>query len=806
MAIDPICGMTVDERTGLSTNRDGETFYFCSRSCRDKFVARSKPPAELPDCCQTESAPKQVVTLGASAPAERRSAASAGKTAPATAGTIYTCPMHPEVQKSEPGDCPICGMPLEPLIAPAADTAEVDDSMALGRRFWVSVALFVPLLLLDHLPMLGVPLDRWIGHATSNWLQLLLATPAIWWAGWPLLVKGWRSIVAWNLNMFTLIALGIWAAYFYSLVAVLFPDWIPDAFKHHGEVAVYFEAGVGITVFVLLGQWMERRAHHRTGAAIRALLSLAPPTATVLRNGQEIELPVDQIVAGDVIRVRPGDKIPVDGTITEGTSTIDEAMLTGEPIPEQKGQGDTVIAGTVNQTGAFKMRADKVGSDTMLAQIIELVATAQRSRAPIQGLADRVAAYFVPLVVAISIGTFIVWAIFGPPGSQLAYALVNAIAVLIIACPCALGLATPMSIMVGVGRGAQEGVLVKDAAAVEVLERVNTVVVDKTGTLTEGRPKLVAILPLPPGEGRGEGISEDELLRLAASVEQSSEHPLAHAIVDAAKERNLQLVEPTDFESITGGGVAATVDGRRVVIGNEKLVKERGTTQRVPGEERDDESRSSFLAARSSAGQTVMFIAIDGRVAGLIAVADPIKATTPDAVRTLHAMGLKILMLTGDNEHTARAVAKQLGIDDFMASVSPQQKHDRIRALRSEGRIVAMAGDGINDAPALAAADVGIAMGTGSDIAIQSADVTLVKGDLRGIVRALKLSRATMRNIRQNLFWAFFYNVAGIPIAAGVLYPWLGILLSPMFAAAAMAFSDVTLIVNALRLRRVKLE
>jgi Cu+-exporting ATPase len=643
--------------------------------------------------------------------------------------------------------------------------------------------------------MLGVPLERWISATTSNWLQLALATPAIWWAGWPLLSRGWRSIVSSNLNMFTLIALGIWAAYFYSLVAILAPQWIPDAFKHHGEATVYFEAGVGITVFVLLGQWMERRAHRRTGAAIRELLSLAPPTARVLRDGQEREVPVEDVRAGEVLRVRPGDRIPVDGTIKDGASTVDESMLTGEPVPVEKVAGDKVIAGTVNQTGAFKMRADKVGRDTVLAQIVDLVATAQRSRAPIQGLADRVAAVFVPIVVAIAVLTFVAWAIWGPPETRLAYALVNAIAVLIIACPCALGLATPMSIMVGVGRGAQEGILIKEAAAVENLERVDTVVVDKTGTLTAGRPAVVGI------EVVGK-LDEREMLQLAASVEQNSEHPLGQAIVAAAKERRLPLWPASDFQSVTGAGVEGVVAGRKVVVGNERLFQLREVKGETSGQAAP---RDWLLKARASQGQTVMFVAVNGQFVGLLAVADPIKPSTPEAIAALHKLGLRVTMLTGDNEATARVVAGELGIDEVEAGVSPQNKHNRIAALRQTGRRVAMAGDGINDAPALAAANVGIAMGTGSDIAIESADVALVKGDLRGIVRALRLGRLTMRNIRQNLFWAFFYNILGIPIAAGVLYPWTGLLLNPMIAAAAMAFSDVTLILNALRLRRVKL-
>jgi len=758
MAIDPICGMTVDERTAtLKAERDGETFYFCSGHCRKKFLAQ---PKQQP-----------------------------AKSVAADTAAIYTCPMHPEVEQRGPGSCPKCGMALEPKSATGEeeDDGELTD---MTRRLWVATALGLPVFLLAMLPMMGVPVDHWLGMAASRWLQFALATPVVLWAGWPIMVRGWRSVVSWNLNMFTLIALGVVAAYLYSVVAVLVPGAIPDAFKHHGEVEVYFEAAAVIVALVLLGQVLELRARRRTGSAIRELLSLAPPTARVLRDGQEAEIAVEEVQAGDVLRVRPGDKIPVDGEIVDGTSTVDESMLTGEPTPTQKRPGDNVIGGTVNQTGAFKMRAEKVGRETVLAQIVDMVAAAQRSRAPIQRVADSVAGWFVPIVVAVAILTFIAWAVWGPDEGRLAYALVNAVAVLIVACPCALGLATPMSIMVGVGRGAKEGVLVKDAEALETLESVDTVVVDKTGTLTAGRPTLVGV------ETTGD-VDANELVRLAASVEQNSEHPLGRAIVEAARTRNLELADAVDFQSVTGSGVRARVDGRQVLVGNQRLLTERGV-------ERAGRSSAPIggedAPARSNPLSTI-FVAVDGQFAGTLSVADPIKTSTPEAVRALHELGLKFVMLTGDNEQTARAVAGELGIDDFAAGVSPQDKHDRVKQLRDAGRRVAMAGDGINDAPALAAADVGIAMGTGTDVAIQSAGVTLVKGDLRGIVRAIRLSRQVMHNIRQNLFFAFVYNALGVPIAAGALYPFFGLLLSPMIAAAAMSASSVSVIANALRLR-----
>jgi len=771
MAIDPICGMTVDEKTGLSAERDGKTFYFCSRHCRQKFFA---PPRDEP----------MVVTLSGSPPAGQS----------AVEDAIYTCPMHPEIEQRGPGTCPKCGMALEPKIV-SADAPEDDGELRdMTRRFWVATALGVPVLLMAMLPMVGVPVDLGIGHQVYLWLQLLLATPVVLWAGWPLLVRGVRSFATLNLNMFALIALGVGAAYVYSVVAVLWPSLIPEAFKHEGNAEVYFEAAAVITALVLLGQVLELRARRRTGTAIRELLSLTPPAARVVRGGEDHEVPVDQVQVGDVLRVRPGEKIPVDGAITEGASTVDESMLTGEPMPVEKRVGDLVIAGTVNQTGAFLMTAKEVGSDTVLAHIVEMVASAQRSRAPIQRVADAVAAWFVPLVIVSAVLTFIAWTIWGPAEARLAYAFVCAVAVLIIACPCALGFATPMSIMVGVGRGAREGVLVKDAAALEELEKIDTLVVDKTGTLTEGRPRVVGVdcIGRESEPADRQKTTESELIRLAASVELQSEHPLARAVVAAAKERQLTLAAANGFQSVTGGGVSASVEDHTVLIGSEKLLKEHSV------DTIDFEPNERLVGAAST-----LFVAIDGHLAGVITVADSIKTTTPQAIRALHALGLRIVMLTGDNEHTAQEVAEQLGIDEFEAGVTPKRKHDYVVAERAKGRRVAMAGDGINDAPALAAANVGIAMGTGTDVAIESADVTLVKGDLGGIVRAVRLSRDVMRNIRQNLFFAFVYNALGVPIAAGLLYPLMGLLLNPMIAAAAMSASSVSVIGNALRLRRI---
>lgn len=804
MAIDPICGMTVDETTSRQAARDGRTYYFCSEHCRQKFLAnepnahhahehRSDTPvakSAKPDEYTCPMHPEVRSDRPGSCPKCGMALERITSTV-AAPKVIYTCPMHPEIEQDHPGSCPKCGMALEPKSVQPTGAEDDSELRDMTRRFCVAVVLSTPVLLLAMLPMVGIPLDRWLGPTSHLWLQLVLSTPVVLWAGWPFFVRGWRSIVTWNLNMFTLIAIGTGAAYFYSLAVALFPHWIPASFQHHGRVEVYFEAAAVIITLVLLGQVLELRARRRTSSAIRDLLSLAPPTARIVRNGTEQEVALTEVSSGDVLRVRPGEKIPVDGKVSEGRSTVDEAMITGEPLPIEKSIGDDVIGGTVNQTGSFLMTAEHVGAETVLARIVDMVADAQRSRAPIQKVADTVAGYFVPAVVLVAVITFLVWAIAAPEQPALAWALVNAVAVLIIACPCALGLATPMSIMVGVGRGAKEGILIKDAEVLETLEKVDTVVVDKTGTLTEGKPQLTECLPAP-------SFTEEALLRFAASVEQTSEHPLAAAVVQAARARGIDLSSATDFDSITGGGVHGTVDGKEVLIGKQSLLVDRG----VAGTNALDDQADKLQRE----GRTVMFVAVDRKFAGLLAVSDPIKLSTSEAVNLLHRMGLRIIMLTGDNEKTAKTVADKLGIDEFEAGVRPEQKHERIKALRAQGRKVAMAGDGINDAPALAEADVGIAMGTGTDIAIQAAGVTLVKGDLRGIAKAVKLSRATMRNIRQNLFFALIYNALGVPIAAGVLYPISPhLLLNPMVAAAAMSLSSVSVIGNALRLRTMRL-
>lgn len=808
MAIDPICGMTVDEATARSGVRDGKSFYFCSENCRQKFLGsqtQEKPhtphdpeghdqkpatnqqasgkytcpmhPEVLSD--KPGNCPKCGMALELARPAAQKQS------------VIYTCPMHPEIEQAGPGTCPKCGMNLEPKTT-KPDVEEDDSELrSMTLRFWVAAVLSVPLLLLSMLPMIGVPLDRWLGTTLHLWLQLLLSTPVVLWGGWPFFERGWSSVITRNLNMFTLISIGTGAAYLYSLIAVLLPALIPENFRHDGAVHVYFEAAAVIVTLVLLGQVLELRARRRTGAAIRELLSLAPPTARIVKDGQEREVSLDEVHQGDILRVRPGEKIAVDGKITDGKSTVDESMITGEPMPVEKGRDDAVIGGTVNQTGSFLMVAEKVGQDTVLSQIVNMVGDAQRSRAPIQKVADTVAGYFVPAVLVSAVITFLVWAIVQPQQPALAWAFVNSVAVLIIACPCALGLATPMSIMVGIGRGAKEGVLIKNAEVLETLEKIDTIVVDKTGTLTEGRPKLTECIPISP-------FGEEDLLRLAASVEQNSEHPLAHAIVVGAKDRKLTVPTVEEFESVTGGGVHGTVDGKKVLIGKRSMLASHNVQNFTALEGRAD--------ALQQQGCTVMYVAVDQQFAGLIAVSDPIKQSTPEAVKSLHDLGLRIIMLTGDNEKTAKTVAEKLGIDEFHAGVRPEDKHERIKKLRAEGRKVAMAGDGINDAPALAEADVGIAMGTGTDVAIESAGVTLVKGDLRGIVKAVKLSRHTMRNIRQNLFFALVYNALGVPIAAGVLYPISHhLLLNPMIAAAAMSFSSVSVVSNALRLRMMRL-
>ena len=701
---------------------------------------------------------------------------------------IYTCPMHPQIEQDHPGNCPICGMALEPKNISARgdeDNAELRD---MTRRFWIGAALSLPVFIVAMAHLVpGAPL--WVQGDVSRWGQFILSTPVVLWCGFPFFQRGWQSILNRSLNMFTLIAIGVGAAYFYSATVMLLPQIFPPSFAVHGKIGVYFEAAAIITVLVLLGQVLELRARSRTGSAIRALLGLAPNTARIIRNGEESDVPLDEVRKGDRLRIRPGDKVPVDGRVLEGKTSIDEAMITGEPMPIEKGSGDRVTAGTVNQTGSIVIEAERVGSETVLSQIVDMVAQAQRSRAPIQGLADKVASWFVPAVILAAVITFFVWWFVGPE-PRLAYGIVNAVAVLIIACPCALGLATPMSVMVGVGRGAQAGVLIKKAEAMELMERVRTLVVDKTGTLTEGKPRLTSVIA-------ADNISDEELVIAAASVEQSSEHPLATAIVNGAKERNVKVPAVTDFQSATGGGVTGQVNGRRVLVGKPQFLRSQGV-----GDLEALEAKAADLQQR---GQTAIFVAIDGRAAGILSVSDPVKESTPGAIEQLHKLGLKIIMLTGDNERTARAVASKLGIDEVEAGVEPQHKNERVRKLRDQGLVVAMAGDGINDAPALAAADVGIAMGTGTDVAMESAGITLLKGDLRGIEKAIRLSRAMMRNIRQNLFFAFIYNALGIPIAAGALYPLFGLLLSPVIAGAAMSLSSVSVIANALRLRRVSL-
>ncbi|HEX5400271.1 MAG TPA: heavy metal translocating P-type ATPase [Verrucomicrobiae bacterium] len=812
MAKDPICGMTVDEATALHAEREGKTFYFCSEHCRKKFLSQNTPaktgdaahdhahhghdhaavtpPAAAkyycPMCPGVESdkpgdCPKCGMAL------ERNPA----WVAPTAGKTIYTCPMHPEVQQDHPGDCPKCGMALEPMTAATgADDEENSELHDMTRRFWIGAALALPVFVLAMAHLIpSIDPDSWVMSDASRWIQFALSTPVVLWAGWPFFKRGWRSIVTLNLNMFTLIAIGVGAAFVFSAVAMLAPGLFPPTMLHEGKVGIYFEAAAMVTVLVLLGQVLELRARSRTGSAIKALLNLAPPTARQVADGGDHEVPLDQVKVGDWLRVVPGDKVPVDGAVVEGRSSVEESMITGEPLPVEKSVGNKVTGGTVNGTGSFVMKAERVGNDTLLGQIVKMVAEAQRSRAPIQGLADKVAAIFVPVVLAVSVITFVVWMWLGPE-PKLAHAIVNAVAVLIIACPCALGLATPMAIMVGVGRGAQLGVLVKNAEALEHLEKVTTLVVDKTGTLTEGKPKLVDVLP-------ADGFDAKEFLRLAASLEQNSEHPLAAAIVLGAKEQSLNLEAVKDFRSVTAGGVAGNVSGRAVMIGKPEFLR----NEKITGLE----SLEASAVKLQEEGKTAMFVAIDGKPAGILAVADPIKATTAEAIKELHALGLKLVMLTGDNRRTAAAVAKQLGLDAVEAEIEPAGKVAHVKKLRTEGKHVAMAGDGINDAPALSEAEVGIAMGTGTDVAMQSAGITLVKGDLRGIAQAIRLSRATMRNIRQNLVFAFLYNALGIPVAAGVLYPFFGWLLSPVIAGAAMSLSSVSVITNALRLRKVKL-
>jgi Cu+-exporting ATPase len=703
---------------------------------------------------------------------------------------VYTCPMHPEVQQDHPGNCPKCGMTLE-LKTTSAVEEDNHELTGMTRRFWIGAALALPVIMLAmaHLiPSLSHH-GKWIMGDKSRWIQFALATPVVLWAGGPFFKRGWHSIVTRHLNMFTLIAIGVGTAYLFSAVVMLVPGAFPASFAPDGKVGIYFEAAAVIVVLVLLGQVLELRARSKTGSAIRALLNLAPKTARVVQDNEERDVPLEAVQAGAKLRVRPGEKIPVDGVLLDGKTSVDESMISGEPIPVEKNTGDKVIGGTLNTTGSFLMQAEHVGSETVLARIVQMVADAQRSRAPIQAHADKVSGWFVPAVLACAVLTFIVWAWVGPE-PRFAHAIVNAVAVLIIACPCALGLATPMSVMVGIGRGAQAGVLIRNAEAMEVMEKVTTVVVDKTGTLTKGKPRLTQIIP-------ANGVGEDDLLLIAASVEQNSEHPLAAAIVHGAKERNVKLQPVTDFNSFTGGGVVGKIGGREIAVGKLKFLQERNVS--------DMGSIEPKATALQAEGQTVMFVAINGKAAGIITVSDPIKASTPEAIAQLHKLGLKIIMLTGDNERTANAVAKTLGLDEVAAGVEPKDKHERIQKLRQQGQIVAMAGDGINDAPALAAANVGIAMGTGTDVAMESAGITLVKGDLLGIAKAITLSRSMMRNIRQNLFFAFAYNALGIPLAAGLLYPFFGWLLNPIIAGAAMSLSSVSVIANALRLRNAKL-
>jgi Cu+-exporting ATPase len=700
----------------------------------------------------------------------------------------YTCPMHPEIERDKPGGCPICGMALEPKTISAASPEDDSELNDMTRRLWIGAALTVPVFLLamSHLIPNAPP---WMSGDASRWLQFALTTPVVLWAGWPFFVRGWRSLVSRNLNMFTLIAIGVGVAWLYSCVALLFPGLFPPTMAHHEKPGLYFEAAAMITVLVLVGQVLELRARRRTGHAIRSLLHLTPPSAHLIRNREERHVPLAEVKTGGHLRVRPGEKIPVDGIVLEGHSTVNESMITGEALPAEKSVGDKVIGGTLNNTGSFVMEAERVGEETVLAQIVRMVSEAQRSRAPIQRLADKVAGYFVPAVLFVAFVTFVVWLWLGPE-PRLAHAIVNAVAVLIIACPCALGLATPMSIMVGVGRGAHAGVLVKNAGALELMEKVTTLVIDKTGTLTEGKPRVTRIVVAGV-------LTENDLLATAASAEQQSEHPLASAIVAAARERKVSLEKVEEFSSTTGGGVIAKKGGVQITVGQPGFLR----ANDISGLE-DLEAQARDLQAE---GQTVIFVAINGSAAGIIAISDPLKQSTPGAIQELKRLGLKVIMLTGDNERTAQAVASKLGIDQVEAGVAPKDKYERIERLRRDGSIVAMAGDGINDAPALAAADVGIAMGTGTDVAMESAGITLVKGDLNGIVQALRLSRAVMRNIRQNLFFAFVYNALGIPIAAGVFYPFFGLLLSPIIAGAAMSLSSVSVIGNALRLQRVRL-
>jgi len=754
MAIDPVCQMTVDEKTALKTQRNGQVYYFCCSGCKEKFEAGTDHKK-----CETS---KPALTHG-----------------------IYICPMHPEVRKEGPSDCPKCGMPLEAL-DPTEQDQENKEVKVLSLKFWIGSIFTVPIALLAFSEMSFGTYS--INPSISAWIQFILATPVVLWAGLFLYRKAWQSIVNRSLNMFTLIALGIGAAYFYSVGAVLFPTLIPESLKFHGKTSLYFESAAVITVLVILGQLLEAKARNQTGQAVKALLGLAAKNAHRIRNGAQEDVPVDSIAKGDLLRVRPGEKIPFDGIIIDGKTSVDESMISGEPIPVEKNSGDRVIGATINQTGTFLMKTEKIGLETLLSQIVRMVAEAQRSRAPIQKLADRAAGYFVPVVILISIVTFVVWSVWGPVPA-LAYGLVNSLAVLIIACPCALGLATPMSIMVGIGQGAQMGILIKNAESIEKSEKITHLLTDKTGTLTEGKPKVTACIP-------NDGPDGSQLLSVAASLEQNSEHPLSRAIIGYAKEKNIKTETVQDFESVTGGGLRAKLNGQKVILGKQKFIEDQKIN--IP---EDLKNKSIEWQAKA---QTVVWVAIEAKAIGMIGISDPIKKSTPQAIEALHKMGIKVIMLTGDNRKTAEVIGKELNMDEVHAELDPKSKQEIVKKFKSQGAHVMMAGDGINDAPALAQADVGVAMGTGTDVAIQSAGITLVKGDLNGIVKALKLSRNVMSNIRQNLFFAFIYNALGVPIAAGILYPFFGVLLNPMIAGAAMSFSSLSVIGNALRLRRLK--
>ena len=757
---DPICGMDVDENSPLKVEKDGQVYYFCGAHCKEKFLS--------PSVHENKSQSRPV----------------------SSEKVIYTCPMHPEIRQDHPGDCPKCGMHLEPLNPSGQDSEEEKQIHSLSLKFWIGLGLTVPLVILVVAGMIpAVNLSMVISSQLNSFIQLGLSTPVVLWVGGMYFVKGWQSVVHKSLNMFTLIALGVGAAYGYSAIATLFPQIFPESLKKMGKIDLYFEAATVITVLITLGQLLESKARSQTGQAIKALLGLAAKNAHRIRDGREEDVAIDTVQKGDLLRVRPGEKIPLDGIIVEGKSTIDESMISGEPIPVSKAVGDRVIGATVNQTGTFVVKVEKIGSETLLSQIVHMVAEAQRSRAPIQKLADQVSGYFVPVVVLISIATFVVWFNWGAE-PKLAYAIVNAIAVLIVACPCALGLATPMSIMVGVGRGAQAGILIKNAESMEKAEKVTHLLTDKTGTLTEGKPKVTNCIV-------STGWDQKWLVGVTASLEQSSEHPLARAVIDFAKEQNIKLEPVQNFESITGGGIKGTINNQKIIIGKQKFIEQLSIPIR-------DDLKKQAIELENQA-QTVIWIAVGDKVGGIMGISDPVKKTTLEAISALHSMGLKVIMLTGDNKTTAGVIAKQLGLDDFQAELEPKAKQEIVKKYKSQGAIVMMAGDGINDAPALAQAEVGIAMGTGTDVAIESAGITLVKGDLMGIVKALKLSKAVMSNIRQNLFFAFIYNALGIPIAAGILYPFFGLLLSPIIAGAAMSLSSVSVIGNALRLRNLRI-